>query len=123
MSIVRARQPVITRILPHPQNKRIAVPNRFGMIPIDHLAKVTSFLITFGQDVSGTLVATGFSLLINGAPEAITSITQPISNELQANFAVQLIGDLAQLDYDGSGDFVGANGFKVGMFSLSEVIA
>ena len=117
--LIRARQRAITAILPHPGNTKILVPSRFGMIPFLSSPKTVNTVSLFRQDVIGTLVATGFSLLVEGAPVAIISVTQAATDEITVNYALQTLGDFLQLDYDGSGDWVGANGFVVGRYTVT----
>ena len=121
--LIRARQRAITAILPHPGNTKILVPSRFGMIPDEPADfKVTQLTLFFGQVVTGTLVTDGFTFLVDGAAVALLVVSQPSTDEIGITYALQTVTDSAEIRYDGSGDWIGANGFVVGAFAQSGVI-
>ena len=123
MSIIRARQPVVTRIFPHVGNSKYLVPNRSGMIPDQAPAfTTTGVIMEFGQPLTGTLDDTGWQVIVDGAAVLIGIVNQPNINFIQLAYPLQTAGDLASVTYDGSGDWVGANGFVVGIFGQAGAI-
>lgn len=121
--IIRARQPVITRIFPHQGNTKYLVPNRHGMIPDQSPAfNTTGVIIEFGQPITGTTGNTGMTIYIDGVSVVVGLVTQPQPNFWSVSYPLATALDLASFEYDGSGDWAGANKFVVGMFGQAGAI-
>ena len=123
MAFLRHRQRVLTSLFPHQANKQFIIPKRFGLIPQGFSHKTISINSVFqGVDVSGTLVTTGFSVLQDSTPVAVGSVDQSGgTNAITVNHAAVIAGEKTTLHYDGSGDWIGANGYKVGPFTSTQV--
>ena len=121
MAFLRHRQRVLTSLFPHQANKQFIIPKRFGLIPTQSSHKSISINNVFrGVDVSGTLVDTGFSVLQDSTPVAITLVDQSGgTNAITITHTDVGAGVLTTLHYDGSGDWIGANGYKVGAFTTT----
>ncbi len=123
MSVIRARQPVLTRIFPHQANRKYLVPNRHGMIPDQAPAfQATQVIVEFSQPVAGTTGSDGWTIIVDGVSLLIGLVTQPQINLINLAFPIQLVGAFGEVRYDGSGDWTGANGFVVGQFGQTGVL-
>ena len=99
MSFIRARQRVITALFPHQGNRTHIVPSRGpGPFVRRSIAKVSSMTLDFDRNVQGGDLL-GFSLEINGTPEAVIAATNGLSNEIVVTFALQLVDDLVKVSY------------------------
>ena len=114
----------MTALYPHQGNKQFIIPKRFGLIPTDSAHKVDSINNTFrSNEVSGTLVVTGFTVTNDNIPVLITSIDQADGpRSIVAHHAIFNPGDLTTITYDGSGDWIGDNGRPVGKFTSTKRI-
>ena len=101
--VIRANQRTQTALFPHSHNRRFLVPKRFPgpqILVIDF--KTVSTVILFDRDISGG-DETGWTVTVNGVPEAIISITQPAGDDISVNYALQVAGDDIRVTYDGNG--------------------
>ena len=114
----------MTALYPHQGNKQFIIPKRFGLIPTDSTHKSDSVNNSFrSNEVSGTLVATGFVVTNNNIPVLITSVDQIDGpRSIVVHHAIFNPGDFTTLTYDGSGDWIGDNGRKVGKFSTTGIV-
>ena len=125
-NIIRARQPVITRIFPHQGNDKYLIPNRFPRpSPTSSIHKTTSVTMTFAGDVTGTSGAApnGFSIEIEGVPAAVTSTSQGAAEEITVAHVAGLLGEVSVCFYDGSGDWATVSGVPIPAFQVQGVIS
>ena len=89
------------------------------MIPTDVAHKTVQQTCIFrSNDVSGTLVTTGFTLRRGSIPEPITGVSQiDGTNTIVVEHGLVPAGEKITVAYDGTGDWIGDNGRKVGPYS------
>ena len=124
--LIRARQPVITRIFPHAGNTKYLIPNRFPRpAPTISVHKTTSVTMTFAGDVTGTsgVLPNGFSIEIDGVPAAVASVSQGVPTEITVIHAAGLIGQTSVCRYDGTGDWQTVSGIPLPVFQVQGTIS
>ena len=123
MSFLRANQRTMTALFPHPGNPTHLIPKRFpGPVITEVAFKVTQTTVIYDRVISGG-DASGWTVTINGVPEAVISVLNGAPTDIVVTYALQVIGDDIRVTYDGNGDWAADNGTgKVRPIDASGVI-
>ena len=124
-NVVRARQRALTALLPHQGNKAIAVPKRFGAIPIiptEIIYTTTTITLHFPQVISGG-DAVGFTVEHSGLATVVVA-SQVGANDITLTHAAQTPGEPITVAYDtAAGAWVSAApGISVASYNLVGVV-
>lgn len=112
-------------ILPTPGAKRtVSHRHKQGLTPVATVFKVTQVSMEFASAVSGTsgVGANGFVVEINGAPVAISGVSQGSTFNITVAHALAIVGDDAEVIYDGTGDWISDSGRPLSAFNVVGVV-
>lgn len=103
----------------------VSFRHKLGLSPVATEFKVTQVLMDFSAEVTGTsgVLPNGFVVEINGVPVVVSGVSQPTPTQILVAHALAIVGDDAEVIYDGLGDWVAVDtGQPLRAFSVSGVV-
>ena len=95
-----------------------------GLTPVSTIFKTVSVSMEFASNISGTtgVGANGFVVEINGVPVAVSGVSQGSATDITVSHALAIVGDDAEVIYDGLGDWVSDSGRPLSAFSVVGIV-
>lgn len=95
-----------------------------GLTPVATVFKTTQVSMDFASPISGTTgaITNGFAVEINGVPVVVSGVSQGDASNITVTHALAVLGDDAEVIYDGLGDWVSDSGRPLSAFSVVGVV-